>query len=383
MRNAAGQVSFRDGRVAPCAAIRWSGGPEASAAVRDVLGRHGATQFSSDVAQTTCPEGNRSYDIVAVERGLFRNATPEVLRGLVADIAGGRLTVLEPPVTAADINAARLRLQREREVADGLRDGTLQGVGLLLLGGPARKVCAAGAGIGQLEVPAVKAAILEWRLSLPSYLATDGSDVAVYDRNGVLAAARRGDCGAILGDAATLRDIMAELGRDRLSATPAPVWLTVPQWEALLRRHVPITVADRRRALEPAVKPLGQRLVADLATYIAADGRTGPVGTEFASFGQWYGDRRTAAYTLAIDRFEIDDYGDATWSGGSLPVASVVVYFTLTRAGASGAESNCMIFVWLDDAAAGTRREPAAFKCDALGEIQQWKRQRAVRSKWT
>jgi hypothetical protein len=122
--------------------------------------------------------------------------------------------------------------------------------------------------------------------------------------------------------------------------------------------------------------------VAEVQAYVAADGRTGSIGSEFAAFGQWYGDSRAAAYTLAVDGFKIDDYGDATWSGGSLPLASVVVYFNLTKAG-TGPKSDCRIFVWLDDAPAGARREPAVFKCDAERDIQQWKSQRTLRSKWT
>ncbi|WP_178133803.1 hypothetical protein [Vineibacter terrae] len=379
-RSPQGQVSFRDGRVAPCAALGWTGGPEVSAAVRAVLERHGATRVVTDVA-TPCPESRRPFDIVAVERRLFQALPPEILRGLVTDIVERRLTPLTT-VTAADIATARQHLQRERDVTAGLRDGTLQGMGLLLLGGSsARRICAAG--VDDELQPAVAAAIQGWSANLPPHLAAGGPDVAAFDRNGALAAAQRGECGAIFGDAATLRDIEAALRRDGQPVTPAGVWLTPPEWQALLQRTgVPRTTAERRRVLAAKVNPLAERLVADLQRYIA-DGGTGPAGADFTAFAQWHAQLKSASWALAAQRYEIDDYGDAAWSGGSLPAASVIVYFSLTAAGKPAPETNCMIFAWLDDAAAGARREPAAFRCDALSDVERWKRQRALKSRWS
>ena len=98
----------------------------------------------------------------------------------------------------------------------------------------------------------------------------------------------------------------------------------------------------------------------------------------------WVGATRVIArWALTPQRYEIDDYGDAAWSGGSLPAASVIVYFSLTAAGKPTPETNCMIFAWLDDAATGARREPAAFRCDALSDVERWKRQRALKSRWS
>jgi hypothetical protein len=122
--------------------------------------------------------------------------------------------------------------------------------------------------------------------------------------------------------------------------------------------------------------------VAEVQAYIAADGR-GPIGTEFAAFGQWFGELRGGSRSPAVERYEIDDYGDATGAGGSLPAASVVVWFNVTTSGRATAQRDCMVFAWLDDAATGARREPIAFRCDAVGEIDRWKRQRGLRSKWT
>ena len=87
------------------------------------------------------------------------------------------------------------------------------------------------------------------------------------------------------------------------------------------------------------------------------------------------------SWGLAPDRFEIDDFGDATWSGGSLPAVSIIVYFKLTGGGQSAAD--CMVFMWLDDASARERREASAFRCDAVTGIDRWKRQRSMRSKWS
>ena len=141
LRNPQGQVTFRDGRVAPCAALGWTGGPEVSAAIRTVLERHGATRVVTDVAATSCPEGRRPYDVVAVERRLFQALPPEAVRSLVTDIAERRLTPLAT-VAGSDIAAAQERVRREREIAAGLRNGTMQGMGLLLLGGNTRRICA-------------------------------------------------------------------------------------------------------------------------------------------------------------------------------------------------------------------------------------------------
>jgi hypothetical protein len=381
-RNPQGQVVFRDGRVAPCAALGWTGGPEVSDAVRAVLERHGATRVITDVANTPCPEGRRPYDIVAVERRLFQALPPESVRGLLTDIAERRLTPLDPAVTAADISAARQRLQRERDIAAGLRDGSLQGMGLLLLAGNSRRVCAAG--VGEEQRPAVVAALEGWRADLPPNLLVAGPDVVTFDKNGALAAAQRGECGAIFGDASTLREIEAALRRDGAPATPAGVWLTPPQWEDLLQRAgVPRSTAERRRLLASKVNPLAERLVTDLQAFIAADGKSGPVATEFAPFAQWYAQLKASSWALAVQRYEIDDYGDASWSGGSLPTVSVIVYFGLTAANAPKPETNCMVFVWLDDASAGARRESTAFRCDAVTEIERWKRQHGLKSKWS
>jgi hypothetical protein len=380
VRNPQGQVTFRDGRVAPCAALGWTGGPEVSAAVRAVLERHGATRLVTDVA-TPCPDSRRPFDIVAIERRLFQALPPETLRGLVTDIVERRLTPLTT-VTGADIAAARQRLQRERDVTAGVREGTLQGMGLLLLGGGARRICAAG--IDDELRPAVAAAIQGWGANLPPHLASGGPDVAAFDRNGALAAAQRGECGAIFGDAATLRDIEGALRRDGLPVTPAGAWLTPPEWQALLQRTgVPRTTAERRQQLASKVNPLAERLVADLQSYIAAGGGAGSVGADFTAFARWHAQLKSASWALATQRFEIDDYGDATWSGGSLPAASVIVYFSLTAAGKPAPETNCMIFAWLDDAAAGARRETTAFRCDALSDVERWKRQRSLKSKWS
>ncbi|HKU99153.1 MAG TPA: hypothetical protein VJR58_27920, partial [Vineibacter sp.] len=349
-RNQQGQVIFRDGRVAPCAALGWTGGPEVSAAVRIVLERHGATRIVTDVS-TPCPDNRRPFDIVAIERRLFQALPPESLRGLVTDIVERRLTPLTM-VTAADIAAARDRLQRERDVLAGLRDGSLQGMGLLLLGGSSRRICAV---LEDEMRPAVAAAIQGWRANLPPHLALGGADVAAFDKNGVLAAAQRGECGAIFADAATLRQIEEALRRDALPATLAGVWLTPAEWEALLQRTgVPRTTAERRQALASKVNPLAERLMADLRSYIADSG-SGAVGSEFTAFAQWYGQLKAASWTLAAQRFEIDDYGDAAGAGGTLPGVSVIVYFTLTTAGNPKPETNCMIFAWLDDSAARAR----------------------------
>ncbi len=374
---AQGRVSFREGRVAACAAIQWTGGPDVSAAVQAVLERHGATRVLTDVGETMCPDGRRPYDIVAVERRLFQALPPESLRDLVTDIATGRLTPLEPSVTAAEMAAARQRLQRQREITAGLRDATLQGMGLLVLGANSRRVCAAG--LGEEDRPAVAEAIQGWRTHLPPHLSAGPADVVVLDRNGVAAAARRGECGAIFGDAASLRELEAVLNRDRLPATPAPVWLTPPEWEALRQRYQSTTLADRRRLLASTVNPLAERLMADLQAHIG--GQTGSIGVEFAAFAQWLAQLKAASWSLAPDRFEIDDFGDATWSGGGLPAISVIVYFKRTMAGQATAD--CMIFVWLDDADTGLRREAAAFRCDAVPESDRWKRQRNMRSRWS
>jgi hypothetical protein len=381
LRNPQGQVTFRDGRVAPCAALGWTGGPEVSAAVRAVLERHGATRVVTDVAATSCPEGRRPYDVVAVERRLFQALPPEAVRSLVTDIAERRLTPLTT-VAGSDIAAAQERLRREREIAAGLRNGTLQGMGLLLLGGSTRRICAVG--IGEEEHPAVTAAIEGWRADLPQYLKTGGSSVTSYDTSAALAAVRRGECAAIFGQSSLLREVEARLRADGVPVMPAPVWLTPPQWEALLDRvGVPRTTADRRRLLASKVNPLGERLVAELQAYLASDGKSEPVGTQFRAFADWYGQLRTAGWTPAVESFAIDDYGDASWSGGSLPTVSVIVYFGLTNQASSTPGRNCMVFLWLEDASAGTRRDSTAFSCDAVTEIERWKRQRAMKSKWS
>jgi len=378
-RNPQGQVVFRDGRVAPCAALGWTGGPEVSAAVRIVLERHGASRIVTDVS-TPCPDSRRPFDIVAVERRLFQALPPESLRGLATDIVERRLTPLAT-VSATDIASARERLQRERDVLAGLRDGSLKGMGLLLLGGSSRQICAVG--VDDETRPAVAAAIQGWRANLPPHLALGGADVATFDKNSVLVAVQRGECGAIFADAATLRQIEEALRRDTLPATLAGVWLTPAEWEALLQRTgVPRTTAERRQVLASKVNPLAERLMADLRSYIA-DGGSGVVGSEFSAFAQWHGQLRAANWALAAQRFEIDDYGDAAGSGGTLPAVSVIVYFTLTAAGNPKPETNCMIFAWLDDSAARARREPAAFRCDALADVERWKRQRSLRSKWS
>ena len=250
-----GQVVFRGGQAAVCGVTPWTGGPEVSAAVQAVLARHGATRLLTNVAETACPEIQRPYDIVAVERRQFQELSAANVRGLVTDVLDRRLTLLEPGVTAADIAAARERLR-------------------------------------------------------PS-------------------------------------------------------------------------LTERRRQLGPTVNPLAERLVAEVQAYIAADGRSGTIGTEFAAFGHWYGQLRGANRAPAVERFEIDDYGDATGAGGGLPAASVVVWFNVTAPGRPAPMEDCMIFAWLDDSASGVRREPIAFRCDAVSEIDQWKRQRGLRSKWS
>lgn len=375
-----GGLTFRDSQFAPCAALGWSGGPEVSAAVLAVLERHGASRMVGDVA-TPCPEGRRPFDIVAVERRLLQTSPPASVHPLVADIVERRLTPLAV-VSASDIAAARDRLQRGRDVAAGLRDGSLKGMGLLILGGTARRICAAG--VEEEQKPAVAAAIQGWRGQLPQNLVVGGPDIATFDRDGALAAARRGECGAIFGDAAMLRDIDAALRAEGRPSSPAQAWLTPPEWEALLERAgVPRNLAERRRQLAGKVNPLAERLVADLQAYIAADGKSGPIGAEFPAFAQWHGQLKTMKWALSVQNFTIDDYGDATWTGGTLPSVAVVVNFGLTSPGVQGARANCMIFAWLDDASSGARRETTAFGCDAVSEIERWKRQRAMKSKWS
>jgi hypothetical protein len=378
-RNPQGQVTFRDGRVAPCAALGWTGGPDVSAGVRAVLERYGATRVVTEVASTSCPEGRRPYDIVAVERRLFQALPPDVTRSLVTDIVEKRLTPLGN-VTGSDIAAARERLKREREVTAGLRDGTLKGMGLLLLGGTPGRVCAVG--VDDEARPAVAAAVQGWRASLPPRLGQGGVDVAAFDKNEVLAAARRGECGAIFGDAATLRDIEATLRSDTLPATVAGVWMTPPEWEALLDRlGVPRTTADRRRLLTPKINPLAERLMADLKAYADADGKSGVAGTQFPAFAQWYGNLKAATWSPTPESFTIDDYG-STPTDGSTPVVSIIVYFTLTAPSAGKTERNCMVFAWRDDSASGNRLDPTAFSCDAIPDLESWKRQRGMKSRW-
>jgi hypothetical protein len=379
-RTPRGDVTFRDGQFAPCTALGWSGGPEIGAAVRATLERYGANRMMTDVA-TPCPEGRRPFDIVAVERRLFQTSPMSSLQALVTDVAERRLTPLAT-ISAADIAAARDRLQRERDISAGLRDGTLQGMGLLLLAGNSQRVCAAG--IDEGHRAAVAAALQGWQAILPQHLVVTAADVAMSDKTGTLAAARRGDCGAIFADAATLRDIDAALRADGRQVTPARAWLTPPEWQALVERSgAPRSLEERRRQLAGAVNPLAERLVADLKAYIAADGKSGLIGTEFPTFAQWHGQLKTMKWALSVQSYTIDDFGDATWSGGNLPSVAVVVNFGLTTQGGGSPRANCMIFAWLDDAAAGARREPTAFGCDAVSEIERWKRQRAMRSKWS
>lgn len=379
-RQPRGGLTFRDGQFAPCAALGWSGGPEVSAAVRATMATHGATRMMTDVS-TPCPDGRRPFDIVAVERRLLQVSPPAGVQALAADVVARRLTPLAT-ISAADIAAARDRLQRERDVTAGLRDGTLQGMGLLLLDGNARRVCAAG--VSDAQRGAVVAALEGWRGQLPPHLAAGGLDVAAFDKDGALAAARRGECGAIFGDAATLRELDAALRGEGRQVTPARAWLTPPEWNALLERFgAPRSLEERRRQLAGTVNPLAERLVADLRSYIAADGKSGPIGGEFPAFAQWHGQLKTMKWALSVESYSIDDFGDATSAGGSLPSVVVVVNFALTSPAVQGTRANCMIFAWLDDAAATARRETTAFGCDAISEIERWKRQHGMKSKWS
>jgi len=180
--------------------------------------------------------------------------------------------------------------------------------------------------------------------------------------------------------ATSLRSLVTDIIERRL--TPLEPGVTAADIAAARERVRPST-AERRRLLAPKVNPLGERLVAELQAYIAADGKAGTIGSEFVAFASWHDQVKGASRTLAVDRFEIDDYGDATGASGSLPAAAVVVYFNVTASGRPAPDSDCMVFAWLDDSAAAVRREPIAFRCDALSEIDQWKRQRGLRSKWT
>ncbi|MBL8675498.1 MAG: hypothetical protein JNL07_11460 [Rhodospirillales bacterium] len=373
-RNFRGVPTFRDGAYVPCHALDWKGGPEAPAAIKTTLARHGANRATRDLATAPCPEGRRPFDILAVQRGELQTKPPARVIPLVTDVVAKRLSLLD---TVKPEKAPPP--EKPNPVAAGLRDGTLKGVGLLLLNPAGTKVCAVG--LDEDQIPAIRVALARWRADLPANVASELVEIVAFDRAGALAAAQRGDCGAAFGEDGPLRDLDAALRQRQAASTPHTGWLTPPEWEEIRKQAgVPITTADRRRALAPKVEPLAVALVADLKAFIAADGKSGAVADEFAAFAQWFKTARGTKAQISVDRFQIEDYGDATKAGGKAAAIAVVVWFNV--AGGSGApRAVCHLFGWVDDSG-GVRKTPEAFPCDRIAQTEDWKQRHGLRSRW-
>jgi len=137
-------------------------------------------------------------------------------------------------------------------------------------------------------------------------------------------------------------------------------------------RSLRARLAERRKAAEPKADAATQSLVADLKTYVGADGK-GPAGEQFAAFAKWFAEMKAAGRTIAAIKPAVDDYGDARTG----TAATAEVSFETRQGDKSGTQ--CLVFAWIE---ASPRRNTQAFSCDDVAAVEKWKTDQALRSAW-
>jgi hypothetical protein len=156
-----------------------------------------------------------------------------------------------------------------------------------------------------------------------------------------------------------------------VAATPAP-----PS-NADRLKSLQAQLAERRRVAEPKANAAADALIKDLKVFVAADGKSGVVADQFASFATWYRDMRAAGRTVGGLGPAVEDYGDAK-AGAAL---TVEVRFEVVKPGEKPA-TQCLMFAWVQETAGTMRKQGKAFSCDDVSGVERWKSEQVLRSAW-
>jgi peptidoglycan hydrolase-like protein with peptidoglycan-binding domain len=355
--------------------------------------------------------------LVALRRSAFLATDRAYAKALVDAFAAGTYQ----SVTEVTGRAVKDRQAADDTLANQIRkdvtDGKRAGYGMILFERSKSTLCL---------VPGPLAGALEESLaphihplagSLPGWSAR-----TVSSADEGFAAARMGQCGALLLEAGDLAKVIAASERERVRSEIMPLWFDATAMNEVQAR------LDRDKANRAAAEAARQRRLEDEATEdrlrrealgeekarqeaqlrdqyeslaegLASDAgdqirsfletpnapETGAIAAVFPAFARWYRDEINGGWELQSDGYdsELVDYGTVRWQGRALDTVFVKVAVGMKHRDLGKYQVTCMLLGVVVDQEFGRYRDVFEQPCaEAEPELGDWKAAQGFESRW-
>lgn len=358
-----------------------------------------------------------SADVVMLQRGAFL-ATDRAYAKALADQFSIGTFQLVATVTGSEVKA-RLQAdgQAAQQVATDVEAGRRDGFGIIRFPGTAMSLCLIPGPLGDALTEALRGTLHPLAGALPGWSlrpATNPDDA--------FAAARKGDCGALLLAREAMAQVIAAARRERVSFEMLPLWLDRAQMTEIQARIEANTAARleaeeiRKRQLEDAAKEeaarretlgetkarqeatlrsqyesLAEGLATDASDQLRAfiDAPDAPgnaaIAATFPDFARWFRDQVNAGWELQSDGFNTSlvDYGTVRWEGRMLDTVFFQISTAMNNRDLGKYQSTCFLLGAVVDKEFRRYRNVYEMDCSkAEPDLSRWQDSHGFTSRW-
>lgn len=412
VRNLRGDLIFDGGQASLCFPHDNALDAFALSEVKRRIQEKGGRTVST--AGTACSTENfDSFDIIAVNRGLFATLSADSASSILNGLDRGELTILGV-LSDRELQVARngdsiRSLQLENDI---LRK-SVEGFGLVSVGNGSSVVCQTLPDRPKAHEALVLRNSDRLRLELGS-----PPKVITTSIESAFVSAKRGQCGAIYGAPKDLKDLVTSLQRDKLNYHVLPVWFSAAEVEAeqkdvdarrdrewreqqaieqkrkddrlrveVERRQTDAERKEREARLQKENGTLARGLQEKIFDEVKAFAKTDAedrtyVKQKWPGLAAWYRERIRGEWELDSVGSELRDYGIVEWKNRVLEAGFVAITFKMKHRGLGEYQQKCFFVGYVADREFDIVRDPIGVNCEDENAINRYNVAHKFSSKW-
>lgn len=352
-----------------------------------------------------------SYDLIAMQRGVFLSSSAADALAVIKDIEAGALRKFSV-LTAQEISAREKAEQDESSALEkDLDNDARSGYGVILLKTRSPSLCF----VVNMKERAHRQLVLRnadklaLRMQVTPALVPKTAEEAFVG-------AQKAQCGAVYAGASDLKALSAGLKREKIPFVFSTIWITPEELDTEAARLAEAARLeaqketerkqraedeealrkqrdkDAQRDLEDQQQKLRKEydgpahaavssIVSEVSAVIADP--NGNMAAFYPNFSNWWSDMKAKYWVIVSTNSDVEDYGKADFKGRKLDGALARFSIHLKNSVLGEYQDACFIFGHVADPEFNSNREPLDAKCEDYQDIGAWKVGHNFQSLWT